>query len=141
MSSVAILVTGSRDWTDRGAVARVLIPYNTEYDLIVLIHGDNGEEDEEGFAKRGLDRLARDVAIGCGYEIEAYPASQFGDWPSCGPKRNAAMVQRLLHYAACGFHAVVHAFPLPGSKGTWDCVRKARANGFTVKEHGGLRSS
>lgn len=115
-----ILITGSRDWTDRKVIAEWL-----EYELE---RSDNGMIVVEGGA-RGADRLAGEWAKANGHRgvvHEQHPAdwARFGG--SAGPVRNTAMVQ--LGAEVC------LAFPLPGSVGTLDCMRKAQAARIPVTD-------
>jgi hypothetical protein len=100
-----VVVTGSRDWSDAELLGRTLAAYHP--DLIV-----------EGGA-RGADTLAREWAHGAGIHCVTMPA----DWDrwgkSAGARRNIEMLERYPN-------ALVIAFPLPSSKGTWHCVFEAR---------------
>ncbi len=114
-----LLVTGSRDWTDRDAVEHEIEAverrYGWDYAGLVLVHG----------AARGLDKIAASVCNGRGWAIEAHPASWGVQGLAAGKLRNSEMVARGADLCL--------AFPLPGSKGTWDCVQKAHAAGIPVK--------
>lgn len=75
-----VLVTGSREWTDRGVIRHALetLPRDT-----VIIHG----------AARGVDRIAGEIATELGFMVEPYPA----DWgtygrKAAGPIRNRQML-------------------------------------------------
>lgn len=127
MTRIAILVTGSRDWTDRealeGALAEVCRQASPR--LSVLIHGD----------ARGADQMAAAYAE-CDWGIRplAMPAP-WGDYGKrAGVMRNAWMVDLLVNLRACGYECHVIAFPLPTSVGTYDCIRRARGRGFEVRE-------
>jgi hypothetical protein len=56
----------------------------------------------------------------------------YADWSSfgelAGPMRNQAMVDTGVD--------ICLAFPLLGSRGTWDCVRRAQASGVPVIVYG-----
>lgn len=110
-----VLVTGSRDWTDEAAIARAL------EGATLVIHGGSG----------GADRIADDWARAEGVKREVFRADWARHGSRAGPRRNQAMVD-----FACALRTnasvEVHAFPLPGSRGTWDCVRRARAAGLVV---------
>ena len=111
-----ILVTGSRDWTDEAIVRDALIRVcGEEYDN-TLIHG----------CARGLDRIASIIADGWVWDIEAFPANWDGHGKAAGAIRNAAMIEH-------GKPDICLAFPLPGSKGTWDMIRKANAARIEVR--------
>jgi len=125
-------VTGSRNWTDRALLERRLltaVPPGTH----TLVHG----------GARGVDLIAASLAIDLGWAEEIFPA----DWqhcdptcppdhleytrrgttycPSAGHRRNQAMVDSRPD--------LVLAFPLPGSRGTWDAVCRARKAGIDVE--------
>src|SRR5262245_14640856 len=65
--SVRVLVTGTREWTDRVPIERELACLVAGS---VVIHG----------AARGVDRLAGEVAAALGFEVIACPA----DWKKFG---------------------------------------------------------
>jgi hypothetical protein len=130
---VRILVTGSREWTDRAAIEKALIRLARLIDAerpsgnyfayiqrepltaqVTVVHG----------SYRGADTLADAVASELGWTVEAHPADWvlYGD--DAGPIRNTEMVE-------AGADVCV-AFPGPKSKGTWDCIRKAAAAGIPV---------
>jgi hypothetical protein len=120
---VAILVTGSRDWTDIVALSRALyeiMPVRGSGAFVLVIHG----------GARGADHIAADSAVRLGFETLEMPAQWDRDGKSAGHKRNAAMVRVLEALHDCGYECHVLAFPMPDSKGTWDCVRRAKAGGF-----------
>jgi hypothetical protein len=98
-----------------------------------LVHGDAD----------GADQIAAQAAGFLGWATEPHPADWTGPCrdtcrpghretrrdgveycPTAGNYRNARMV-------ALGADVCVAA-PLPGSRGTWDCVRRAKAAGIPV---------
>ncbi len=109
-----VLVTGSRTFTNKSLIE---LAFDELYppDEVTLIHGDC----------RGADKLAASIALEYGFEVQAYPA----DWKkygrAAGPIRNRLMLDQNPD--------IVLAFPLPGSKGTKNCIRQAEKRGFTVK--------
>lgn len=150
--SYRILVTGSRDWDNIDAVVSAINAAigNTADDEIVVVHGA---------CPRGVDQITAEYCEAVAYirrsekrlTIETHPA----DWDNCaadckpghrvrkkpgdtlhpgkcddfcpdaGPRRNAYMVS--LGADIC------LAFPLPGSRGTRNCMRLARQAGIDVK--------
>ena len=104
-----ILVTGSREWTDPAPVLAAIERVEARSTgPLVLVHG----------AARGLDLLAARLVRGRPrWTEEAHPADWATHGRAAGHRRNAEMVD--LGAALC------LAFPLPGSRGTWDCVRRA----------------
>jgi hypothetical protein len=116
-----ILVTGSRYWTDIDKVRRTLElfaghPYG-EIDLPELVHGD----------ARGLDRMASMVWQDWMGPTLAYPALWEQHGNAAGPIRNQAMVD-------AGGYSVCLAFPIGESRGTRDCMARARTAGILVVE-------
>jgi len=117
-----ILVTGSREWTDREALIDALSDLSKEcMGDCTLIHG----------GAYGADILAHKVvrawaARWGGWATEIFPAEWAKDGKAAGPIRNARMLEE-------GKPDICLAFPLPGSKGTWDMIRKANAAGIEVR--------
>lgn len=103
-----LLVTGSRGWTNVPVISEGLMAAYTRLggsaEKIVLVHG----------AAPGADTIAAQIWSAWGLPTEPHPAnwSEFGR--SAGPIRNQEMV-------ALGA-AEAHAFRLPDSKGTKDCI-------------------
>lgn len=127
-----ILVTGSRDWTDRAAIAEALRPWIEQAELDgqdalavgrslppapVLVHGG---------CPTGADALADGLFASWGLPREVHPADWSTHGKPAGPIRNAEMV-------ALGA-TVVLAFPLGASRGTRNCMRLARKAGLFVRE-------
>jgi len=102
-----ILVTGSREWTDRDAVWGALLRLSVE-----VFQGDHLEPMTliAGGA-RGLDTIALEIAHRWGWERERYE-TEWDEYPR--PDRCLA-------------------FPLPGSVDTWDMIHKANAAGIEVR--------
>lgn len=118
-----ILVTGSRHWTDREAIEQALIDVTEEYVQLthVLIHGD----------ALGADTLSSQIVLdwveqGVEWATERFPADWTKHGRKAGPIRNVQML-------AEGKPDICLAFPLPGSKGTWDMIRKANKAGVEVR--------
>lgn len=137
MTGLRILVTGSRDWRDRRAVgqalvsaiedhgAHLIVPDNVvgqqmQWERVTVVHGD---------CPRGADRIASRIAEAWGMQVEAHPADWARYGRAAGHRRNAEMV-------ALGADLCV-AFPLGESRGTRDCIRRARAAGIPVVVHEG----
>jgi len=114
-----ILVTGSRDWTDRNVIRTALVdawinlgrPMNA-----VLVQGE--------CHLGGADQIAAEIWRGWGLPVEGHPAEMGPDGHVLGPKRNAHMVS--LGADLC------LAFPLPSSRGTRNCMCLAREAGIPV---------
>jgi YspA, cpYpsA-related SLOG family len=123
-----ILVTGSRDWSDRHLIAVAISKIHDDGHGITIVHGA---------CPSGADALADEVAYGLGYTREPHPA----DWDRykkrAGPIRNAEMV-------ALGADCCL-AFICPcrkeectirrvhGSHGTSHCLRLARKAGIETR--------
>jgi hypothetical protein len=116
-----VLVTGSRDWTDPAPIFRALYYQR-------MIAGDAGMIIVHGDCATGADAIADrwgrqfypDTVL-----VEPNPA----DWKhwgkAAGPMRNQLMVD--LGADVC------LAFPFPNSRGTRDCIERARAAGIPVQ--------
>jgi hypothetical protein len=105
------IFSGSRRWTDKVAVMRVMktLPENS-----VIVHG----------GASGLDKVAGYLAPKYGFTVEVYPAKWKKWGKHAGPRRN----QEMVNLGAVS----VFAFPVTESKGTWDLVFKACAAGIPV---------
>jgi len=110
MTTAVILVTGSRDWSDRDTIMNAL--KNTQllleqksFTKFKLVHGA---------CPSGADALADQIAKLWGWEIQPYPA----DWSQgkkAGPLRNEQMVKDAKPHAAL-------AFRCNNSRGTTSCI-------------------
>lgn len=112
-----LLVTGSRDWTDRALIADALRAAYHYFDGArdtILVHG----------AARGADKLAKGIWNNQGLPDEPHPADwkQYGK--AAGMIRNREMV--LLGADLC------LAFPLFNSIGTLGCMKVAELAGIRV---------
>lgn len=119
-----ILVTGSRDWSDGPAVYQAIDQYAYEIgptEQLTIVHGD---------CPTGADRIAKQWALehdSRGVYEEPHPALwDIDGYPQAGPMRN----QRMVDLGA----DICLAFPLDGSRGTRDCMRRAKAAGIPVLE-------
>ena len=116
-----ILVTGSRNWTDREVVRRALWEESGGMPA-TLVHG--------ACPYGGADIIAAVLAAGWGWRVEPHHA-QWGRYgKAAGPMRNREMVD--LGASVC------LAFPLGASRGTRGCMELARAAGITVRNFGDL---
>lgn len=115
-----LLVTGSRDYVDADRMTKVLAML-ANAGFKTLVHG----------GQRGADLMAERIGTFLGYGIEPYPvqAELDGPWPGAGPRRNTRMLE-------ASDPDLCIAFPLPGSKGTWDMANKAtKAGVLTLVVH------
>lgn len=137
---IRILFTGDRFHDDAALIANGLDRAADGRDQVTLVHGRCNPRNANGdpvtwdvaLAEpwrgpfRGGDWLAHHVALARGWTIEAVPAQ----WEVYGPKvaggiRNQQMVNRGA--------SILVAAPVPGrSKGTYDCIRRAKAAGIPV---------
>lgn len=109
----AVLVTGSRHWTDPEPLIAFLKRFEVAEGIgPTLLHGDCA----------GVDRLAADLVTRSSrpWLVHAFP----------GPRRNQLMVNMLIQYSAAGYRTAIGAFPLPDSVGTWNCVSYANEMGL-----------
>ena len=111
-----VLVTGSRDWTDREAIRKALWWLRNDADNVTVVHG----------AAPGADSIADELATEFGYLPARYPAKWREYKLSAGPIRNQQMVDSGAD-VVLAFHK-----DLDKSKGTKDCVKKARAKKIPV---------
>jgi len=134
---LTILITGARDWTDRDTVRHALESAVTaarwqvpEVEPLV-VHGACAFRTHQG-RMASADLHAAGVAHELGWPTRPMPAA----WDQWGrhaePIRNRDMVAWVL--ARPGLHVCL-AFPLPTSRGTWDCVRAAEQAGIPVTIH------
>jgi hypothetical protein len=106
-----VLITGSRHYRDRSTILHWL----TLFPISLVIHGDCS----------GADQLASDICDELGIPHTTFTA----DWSQgkkAGPLRNQAMIDSKPD--------LVIAFPLEDSRGTRDCIRRAKAKGIAVLE-------
>ena len=105
-----IVVTGSRDWNSWG-------PIYTAFNVLCL-----GVSDVLGHGnQRGADKMAGKVAKNYGMVVRPFDADweQFGK--NAGPIRNGEMLSQIKPHLVLAFHN-----DISHSKGTKDCVRRAR---------------
>lgn len=118
-----VIVTGSRHWEDYNTLRSYMDSVSAnevDYKPFLIAHG----------AAKGADQLAEKYAKEKGISTIEF----FAEWllfgKKAGPIRNQKMVEWCLEEALdINIPLVCIAFPLPNSKGTWDCVRRCkRAN-------------
>lgn len=115
-----ILVTGSRNWTNRDAILATLFEVWAEWghprDAVLV----------SGACPTGADRIAEEIwGDFLGYPVERHPADWDRHGKAAGPIRNQEMVD--LRADIC------LAFPLPDSRGTRHCMEAARRAGIPVR--------
>lgn len=107
-----IVVTGGRDYEDYSRMCRVL----DQYEIGLIVHG----------AAPGADSLASRYAYERKINVRAFGAKWGRYGSAAGGIRNGKMLRTFPD-------ALVVAFPTPKSKGTWDCVRKAKSKGMRLR--------
>jgi hypothetical protein len=112
-----VLVCGSRDWTDRDAIASALTGLPGEHYDIEVIHG----------GARGADLIADEEARALGFATCRYPA----DWQAHG--RRAGILRNL--QMLDDKPNIVLAFQVGGSRGTQHTIDEARRRGIPVEVH------
>lgn len=120
-----VIVTGSRDWNDFEVLRTWMDHISWVHDapFSVILHG----------AANGADQLAERYARERNIPVMSFPA----DWSllgnKAGPIRNQQMIDWAIDAATqsgldCTKDIICIAFPLPSSKGTWDCIRRCERN-------------
>jgi hypothetical protein len=114
-----VIVTGSREWVDARPIRARLEKYPPG---TLVIHG----------CAPGADTIAADVARELGFGLLEEPYfSHLGHYG--GPARNALLVDLGVVYRKHGYTVIVEAFPMPSSRGTWDCTGQAEAAHLVVR--------
>ncbi len=119
MMPVKLLVTGSRYIAECQAadLFKILDSLETEYgEVTYLIHG----------AAKGADTFASEWATMRDVAEIAFPANWKAHGKGAGPRRNIAMLD-------AHPDAIVVAFPVPDSIGTFHCIKEAEKRGMTVR--------
>lgn len=117
--SLRILVTGSRDFRDTDLAKRALVWAANVAGVdnpadVTVVHGD----------ARGADSVMAKVAASFGCVIEGHPAR----WDELGKRAGIVRNCEMVDLGA----DVCLSFPLPGSRGTWHCMREAEKAGIPV---------
>jgi len=118
-----ILITGSRDWTDRDAIEAAIVKAARDAGATpqgtVIVHGK----------ARGANTIAADIGRRYGCLIEGHRADWDRYGKAAGHLRNGDMVTSGAD--------ICLAFPLGESRGTRDCIDQARTAGIPVVVHEG----
>ena len=107
-----LLITGGRDFTDRGAIENALLDLDQRPD--VVIHGDAA----------GADRVAASVAEEHGLDVWKFPANWARYGKSAGPRRNYQMLVE---------GRPTHVLAFPGGPGTENMIKQASKAGLRVR--------
>ena len=105
-----ILVCGSREWSNKEVIRRILSEYDPTQTKI--IHGDC----------RGADKLAGEIAEELGMELDVYPA----DWDNLGKKAGMIRNHKMLKHGKPDY-VIAFAENIEATKGTKMMVRMAVA--------------
>ena len=111
-----ILVCGSRLFHNQRMMCRVLEAETQGATRVVLIHG----------GCRGADKLAGRIAKQKGWDVDIYRADWSNHGHAAGPIRNQKMLEQ-------SKPTLVLAFPLIGSRGTKDMIRRAQKAGVKCR--------
>lgn len=112
-----VLVTGSRVYGDYDKVKQAII----DSGATIIVEGEAS----------GADTLAKQAGHELGLEVREY-AARWDLWgKSAGTRRNQEMLDK--EHAPQDPIDLVLAFPVVGSKGTWDMVKRAEKAGIKVK--------
>lgn len=112
-----VIVSGSREWSDRDAVANVLKPFRFK---TILLHGDC----------RGLDLIAAHFGKVHGFQVWPFAYCEDENGVEC---RNESMCAVAAALRDWGHRVHPFGFPLKGSVGTWKWVRIMKRLGFDPK--------
>lgn len=110
-----VIVTGSRNWRDMDIIDLALaqLPKGT-----TIVHG----------CATGADAIARSYAVSLGLTVEDYwPDYVNYEFAAANKKRNQEMVDDGADHC--------YAFPMSGSRGTWDCITRARNAKIPIRVH------
>jgi hypothetical protein len=116
---VILIITGSRFWTDKEFIRKVLLEYSP---IDMLVHG----------AANGADSLAAELATEYGWKTDPFPVTA-ADWKRLGKKAGPLRNRRMLDAYPPAENVVVLAFPLHRSRGTYDCGKEAERRGYYVR--------
>lgn len=120
--ALALIVCGSRDWTDENAVYDALFWLMGKYVDLIVIEG----------AATGADSIAGGWAETWAAEHVSMPAKWEEHGKAAGPIRNGEMLAELMRRSAQHYRVGVLAFPLGESRGTRHMMRIAGEAGVRV---------
>jgi YspA, cpYpsA-related SLOG family len=109
-----ILITGGRSWSDREIIFYAILEASRGvlWKDVTVVHG----------GAKGADTIASEIAQALGMKTEAHLADWQAYHKAAGPLRNQKMVD--LGADVC------LAFLQPNSKGTANCIEKAKKAGI-----------
>src|SRR5438552_2418595 len=109
--AIRLLMCGSRDWTDKKAIAYCLHQMEVEYGGVTTVI--------EGEAP-GADTLSREAAMYRGIPVERYPADWKRYGKGAGPIRNLQMLREGKPDVVIAFHEDIGS-----GRGTLNMVERA----------------
>jgi hypothetical protein len=110
-----VIVTGSTEWTDEEAIRVRLKLYSRG--VPILLHGNAS----------GADRISAKIGRELGFQVLGI--QYFADLGALGGHaRNRLLVNLGSAFRTSGMDVAVEAFPLPSSRGTWNCIEIATMN-------------
>jgi len=115
-----VLVTGSRVYQDYDKVKDAILASGAS----IVVHGN----------AKGADTLAKHVCLAFGLDERRYPANWDLNKKAAGPIRNQQMLD--LEHTLEEPIDLVLAFPVEGSIGTYDMMRRAEKAGIKVIIYG-----
>lgn len=127
-TTLAVIVCGSRNWTDAEVIRADLDRLTQRYEDILVIEG----------GAPGADRIAGEwcevgAVLPCRLVLhQQIPADWEKHGKAAGPIRNQQMLERLLRFQEEGWDVAVWAYPLPDSRGTKDMINRAWGAGVPV---------
>lgn len=122
-TTLALILSGDRNWIKIAPIFRELKKLQKQYNIIVVIHG----------AAPGADKLGALVADNLMIPIDPVPAEWEKFGPGAGPIRNGRMLNKLLKLKADKKMVLAFHPDLTKSKGTKDMVKRARDAGVEAK--------
>ena len=123
----AVLVTGSRDWSDQKKVSKAL----DKIDPAIVIHGACPTGADFHALQWWLNEDRGASMISMPAQWQKYSPSRIA-----GPKRNLEMLKVLCSLRECGYQCFVIAFPKGKSFGTRGMMRLAKVKDFKVIDLG-----
>jgi hypothetical protein len=116
-----IIVCGGRTYADRAFLETALDALHRKHPSLIVITG----------GARGADTLAHEWALSHAMACDVIEADWQRDGKAAGPRRNQAMLSRILHHRQAE-GATIGVVAFPGGTGTAHMVKIARAAGVSV---------
>ncbi len=121
-SAMKVIIAGGRDFDNMEAVRDAVKASGWREQITEIVSGACLVKSSEWSKKAsGADGLGELWAHHNGIAVRRFYADLYGEWPSCGPKRNAAM-------AAYADALIL----MPGNRGTASMRSEARKRGLPI---------